>query len=192
MGSRLSREKKLDSNLFDDWPFSDECDYLYKLTIIGDGDTGKSNLLMRFAGDGFNPGYIPTIGVDFRIRRVTLDESIIKLQIWDTAGDPRYRAITQSYYRGVQAFIIVYDATKQSSFENVSYWIDEARKQNPGAKFLLVGNKCDSGEKVVAYETARHFAQKNAVLFLEVSAMDGTNVELALLTVAAQIKQSYR
>ena len=180
-----------DNDPFDDWPYSDY-DCLYKLAIIGDADTGKSTLLARFAGDVFNPGYIPTIGVDFRSHRVTLDDSITELQIWDTAGEPRFRIVTQSFYRGVQAFIVVYDATKQSSFENVSYWIAEARKQNQEAKIFLVGNKCDSGEKAVDYETARDFAQKNAVLFLEVSAMDGTNVELAFLTVAAQVEQSYR
>ena len=92
-----------------------DCDYLYKLLLIGDSDTGKTCLMTGFVGRDFSTTYIFTIGTDFSIHTIGLDGSRIKLQVWDTAGDPRFRAITQAYYRGAHGVIVVYDATKEKT-----------------------------------------------------------------------------
>ncbi|KAL2998362.1 hypothetical protein AAZX31_09G095200 [Glycine max] len=84
-------------------------DYLFKLLLIGDSSVGKSCLLLRFAVDN----YISTIGVDFKIRTVELEGKIVKLQIWDGAGQERFRTITSSYYRGEDA-----EDTSRSSEKN--------------------------------------------------------------------------
>merc|ERR1712216_574849 len=79
-----------------------EYDHLFKLLLIGDSGVGKSCLLLRFADDVYQESYISTIGVDFKIKTVNLDGQTIKLQIWDTAGQGRFRTITSRYYRGVR------------------------------------------------------------------------------------------
>jgi len=169
-----------------------EYDYLFKLLLIGDSGVGKSCLLLRFADHTYTESYISTIGVDFKIRTIELDGKTIKLQIWDTAGQERFRTITSSYYRGAHGIIVVYDVTDVESFNNVKQWLNEIdRNATENVTKLLVGNKCDLvNKKAVDYETAKDFAEKLTIPFLETSAKNATNVEKAFLTMAAEIKST--
>jgi Ras-related protein Rab-1A len=169
-----------------------EYDYLFKLLLIGDSGVGKSCLLLRFADHTYTESYISTIGVDFKIRTIELDGKTIKLQIWDTAGQERFRTITSSYYRGAHGIIVVYDVTDVESFNNVKQWLNEIdRYATENVTKLLVGNKCDLvNKKAVDYETAKDFADKLNIPFLETSAKNATNVEKAFLTMAAEIKNT--
>lgn len=169
-----------------------EYDYLFKLLLIGDSGVGKSCLLLRFADHTYTESYISTIGVDFKIRTIELDGKTIKLQIWDTAGQERFRTITSSYYRGAHGIIVVYDVTDLESFNNVKQWLNEIdRYACENVNKLLVGNKCDLvSKKAVEYETAKEFADKLEIPFLETSAKAATNVEKAFLTMAAEIKNT--
>ncbi|MCL7034971.1 hypothetical protein MKW94_017062, partial [Papaver nudicaule] len=110
---------------------------------------------------------------------------------WDTAGQERFRTITSSYYRGAHGIIIVYDVTDMESFNNVKQWLNEIdRYANDSVCKLLVGNKCDLvDQKVVDTETAKAFADSLGIPFLETSAKEGSNVEQAFLTMAAEIKK---
>jgi len=167
-----------------------EYDYLFKLLLIGDSGVGKSCLLLRFADDTYTESYISTIGVDFKIRTIELDGKTIKLQIWDTASQERFRTITSSYYRGAHGIIIVYDVTDQETFNNVKQWLQEIdRYACESVNKLLVGNKCDlTAKKVVDFTTAKEFADSLGIPFLETSAKNATNVEQAFMTMAAEIK----
>jgi len=169
-----------------------EYDYLFKLLLIGDSGVGKSCLLLRFADHTYTESYISTIGVDFKIRTIDLDGKTIKLQIWDTAGQERFRTITSSYYRGAHGIIVVYDVTDPDSFANVKQWLNEIdRYACENVNKLLVGNKCDLVQKkAVDFDTAKQFADKLDIPFLETSAKQGSNVEKAFLTMAAEIKNS--
>jgi len=169
-----------------------EYDFLFKLLLIGDSGVGKSCLLLRFADRKYTESYISTIGVDFKIRTIELDGKTIKLQIWDTAGQERFRTITSSYYRGAHGIIIVYDVTDQESFVNIKTWLSEIeRYASDTVNKLLVGNKCDlTQKKVVDYETAKDFADKVEMPFLETSAKLATNVEAAFMRMASEIKNS--
>jgi len=169
-----------------------EYDYLFKLLLIGDSGVGKSCLLLRFADHTYTESYISTIGVDFKIRTIELDGKTIKLQIWDTAGQERFRTITSSYYRGAHGIIVVYDVTDLESFNNVKQWLNEIdRYASENVCKLLVGNKCDLvSKKVVEFDTAKEFADKLSIPFLETSAKAATNVEKAFLTMAAEIKNN--
>lgn len=169
-----------------------EYDYLFKLLLIGDSGVGKSCLLLRFADHTYTESYISTIGVDFKIRTIELDGKTIKLQIWDTAGQERFRTITSSYYRGAHGIIVVYDVTDLESFNNVKQWLNEIdRYACENVNKLLVGNKCDLvSKKAVEYETAKEFADKLDIPFLETSAKAATNVEKAFLTMAQEIKNN--
>ncbi|XP_026411272.1 ras-related protein RABD1-like isoform X3 [Papaver somniferum] len=143
--------------------------------------------------DPFVESHISTIGVDFKISTLELEGKTVKLQIWDTAGQERFRTITSSYYRGAHGIIIVYDVTEKESFDNVKQWLSEIdRYANDTVCKLLVGNKCDLvEEKVVETETAKAFAEKLGISFLETSAKDSINVEQIFSTMAAEIKKSF-
>uniref|UniRef100_A0A7N4V4I6 Uncharacterized protein n=1 Tax=Sarcophilus harrisii TaxID=9305 RepID=A0A7N4V4I6_SARHA len=107
-----------------------ECDYLFKLLLIGDSGVGKSCLLLRFADNKYSDDYACTIGVDFKIRTIQLNGKIVKLQIWDTAGQERFHTITSSYYRGAHGVILVYDVSSLESFVNVKQWLVEVEELN--------------------------------------------------------------
>lgn len=171
---------------------ANEYDYLFKLLLIGDSGVGKSCLLLRFADHTYTESYISTIGVDFKIRTIELDGKVIKLQIWDTAGQERFRTITSSYYRGAHGIIVVYDVTDIESFNNVKQWMNEIdRYAVENVCKLLVGNKCDlTSKRQVEYDTAKDYADKLEIQFLETSAKVATNVEKAFLIMAAEIKNN--
>jgi len=169
---------------------SPDYDYLFKLLLIGDSGVGKSCLLLRFADDTYTDSYISTIGVDFKIRTIKLDNKTVKLQIWDTAGQERFRTITSSYYRGAHGIIVVYDCTDMETFTNLKQWLEEiSRYACENVNKLLVGNKSDLIDKRAVDEaTAKEYAEHLKIPFLETSAKQATNVELAFLTMAAEIK----
>jgi len=134
----------------------------------------------------------PQLGLTSKSVPLIWMEKTIKLQIWDTAGQERFRTITSSYYRGAHGIIVVYDVTDSDSFNNVKQWLSEIdRYAGENVNKLLVGNKCDLvNKKAVDYETAKAFADKLEIPFLETSAKAATNVEKAFLTMAAEIKNT--
>ena len=121
-----------------------EYDYLFKVLLIGNSGVGKSSLLLRFADDVFTDNFMPTIGVDFKIRTIEVDGKTIKLQIWDTAGQERFKTITSSYYKGAHGIIVTYDITDRESFSAIENWMGEVEKHaSDNISRILVGNKSD-------------------------------------------------
>ncbi len=98
---------------------SAEYDYLFKVLLIGNSGVGKSSLLVRFADDVFTDNFMPTIGVDFKIKTLMVDDKSAKLQIWDTAGQERFKTITSSYFKGAHGVLVTYDITDRESFNAV-------------------------------------------------------------------------
>lgn len=167
----------------------DEYDYLFKVVLIGDSGVGKSNLLSRFTRREFNLESKSTIGVEFATRSITCEGKTIKAQIWDTAGQERYRAITSAYYRGAVGALLVYDVSKQPTYANVERWLNELRDHaDANIVIMLVGNKSDLQHlRSVPKEQAAAFAEKFGLLFLETSALDGSNVDLAFQRILEEI-----
>ena len=97
-----------------------EYDYLFKLLLIGNSSVGKSSLLVRFVDDIWEENFVPTIGVDFKLKTLDVNGKKVKLQIWDTAGQERFKNITASYYRGGNGVLVVYDITDRDSFTNLT------------------------------------------------------------------------
>lgn len=91
--------------------------------MIGDSGVGKTNLLSRFASNTFSFDTKSTVGVEFVTKTIVIDGKTIKYQIWDTAGQEKFRAITNAYYQDAQATIAVFDLTKGETFENISIWL---------------------------------------------------------------------
>jgi len=169
-----------------------EYDHLFKLLLIGDSGVGKSSLLLRFSDNTFSDSFIATIGVDFKIKTMDINGAQVKLQIWDTAGQERFRTITSSYYRGAHGIIVVYDVTNYDSFSNVRKWLQEInRYASENVQKILVGNKCDLvTERKVSFEEAKELADELGVMFLETSAKNSTNVNVAFEQMAKRIKES--
>ena len=164
-------------------------DYLLKILIIGNSGVGKSCLLVRFADDIYQENYIATIGVDFKIKTLDVDEKNVKLQIWDTAGQDRFRNITASYYRGAAGIAIVYDITDPDSFNNINSWLIEVEKNASKSVYkILIGNKCDLEEKrKVTFEQGKEFDDTNGMKFFETSAKNAHNVEDSFVTMTKEI-----
>jgi Ras-related protein Rab-1A len=168
-----------------------EYDYLFKIIIIGNSGVGKSSLLLRFTDRIFEYSHVSTIGVDFKIQTIQLDNKIIKMQIWDTAGNERFRTITTSYYRGSHGVCIVFDLTDKQSFENINSWFTEIEKYaSNNIKKILVGNKCDiSKDREISYQEANEFANKLNIPYIETSAKDSINVQELFINLAKTLKE---
>ncbi|KAE8289170.1 Ras-related protein Rab-11A Precursor [Larimichthys crocea] len=167
----------------------DEYDYLFKVVLIGDSGVGKSNLLSRFTRNEFNLESKSTIGVEFATRSIQVEGKTVKAQIWDTAGQERYRAITSAYYRGAVGALLVYDIAKHLTYENAERWLKELQDHaDSNIVIMLVGNKSDLRHlRAVPTDEAKAMAEKHGLSFLETSALDSSNVELAFQTILTAI-----
>jgi small GTP-binding protein len=154
-------------------------DYMFKLLIVGESGVGKTCMLLRFADNVFEADCLSTIGVDFKVKQIEMDGKRVKLQIWDSAGQERFRNITSSYYRNCSGIIIVYDVTKLESFNKVTEWISEVRRFVPSVPLIVVGNKCDLEDRQVSTEDGKQLAERQGLIFLETSAKTNLNIEEA-------------
>ncbi|XP_017002235.2 uncharacterized protein Rab9D [Drosophila takahashii] len=163
--------------------------YLFKILVLGDCGVGKSCLLMRFSDGRFTGKYLCTVGVDFKVRTVEVAGQVVKLQIWDTAGEERFKSVLPSYYRGAHGILLVYDTTSASSFQGIDGWLEEIRNNCPDrVNVLLVGNKCDDLEhRQVSQQQAAHYADYRALAFREASAKSGANVNHVFAALAVAI-----
>lgn len=129
-------------------------------------------MLLRFTDDAFEEQMASTIGVDFRVKTVSLGGKTVKLTIWDTAGQERFRTLTSSYYRGCHGIILVFDVNERETFSNLQRWLEELELYTTTqyAAKLLVGNKIDLQQREVSVEEAQAFARKQAMMYIECSA----------------------
>ena len=151
----------------------------YKILILGDSKVGKSCFLTRYADKTFQEDYLSTIGMDYKIKNYELENGdIIKLYIWDTAGQDRFRSITSNYYKGADGIILIYDITKQETFNNVRNWITSIKEEAPAKVVLiLVGNKVDDEKhRTVQQSEGEKIADEYNLPFLECSAKSDINV----------------
>jgi len=161
---------------------------LVKLLMVGESGVGKSSLLTRFVDDTFNPSFVATIGIDFRIRIVEVGGVRVKLQVWDTAGQERFRSITAAFYRNAMGVVLAYDSTNLSSFSMLPSWLDSIRSRAiPGAILMLVATKCDTDKRVVTTEQGEAFAAEHGLMFVETSAKENTNVDACFTNLASEV-----
>ncbi|KAI4575417.1 hypothetical protein MJG53_011620 [Ovis ammon polii x Ovis aries] len=139
-----------------------------KILIIGESGVGKSSLLLRFTDDTFDPELAATIGVDFKVKTISVDGNKAKLAIWDTAGQERFRTLTPSYYRGAQGVILVYDVTRRDTFVKLDNWLNELETYCTRNDIvnMLVGNKIDKENREVDRNEGLKFARKHSMLFI--------------------------
>ena len=160
-----------------------------KLILLGDISVGKTSILGRYIKNSFNEVYKCTIQVERQAKLIDIDlHTSVKLVIWDTCGQEKYRNVTRQYYHGCDGAVIVFDLTNKDSFDNVSKWIEELKTNGPSnISLLIVGNKSDlTNDRVVPINVINKFIG-NKYLYYDVSAKNGNNIALAFEKIRAQI-----
>lgn len=166
-----------------------------KVCLVGDGAVGKTALRENYLGRGFTTNYLMTMGADFAIKKMKIQNYDIKFQIWDLAGQAHFSRVRSLYYKGSRGFLMIYDLTQLSSYENVLNWIDEIKrslKKIEYIPFVLLGNKSDLRDESdplhLNLEQGKNLADKLSQLlysysrpvpYFETSAKDGVNVNEA-------------
>ena len=150
----------------------------FKLIVVGDVNTGKSSILNRFANNIFEEEYQATIGLDFISRSYTLHNQEIRLVLYDTAGQEKFRSLIPMYLREAQIILLIYDISNKNSFDSIPKWFsDILNVKNDEAVFGLIGNKNDLNDKrQVTYEEGKKLADEKNIIFGEVSAKSGNNI----------------
>ena len=150
-----------------------------KLIVIGNQGTGKSCILNRFINGTFDENYQATIGLDFQSKNVTVHDQDVRLILYDTAGQEKFRSLIPMYIREAQIILLIYDISNKDSFDSIPKWIKEISEINfSDVIFVLIGNKNDLEEqRKVSFEEGKQFADKNKFIFQEVSAKTGKNIE---------------
>jgi small GTP-binding protein len=172
-----------DQNL-DDEKKDREPDVMFKICLFGDGGVGKTTLLGRYLTGLFRSNQTITIGVDFHVKKIEVNGKLVLLQIWDFAGEKRFRFLLPSYILGASGGIFMYDITRYSSLKNFPEWINIFKNGFIGAKdkplpIIMVGGKLDlSFKRAVPTKEAFDLAKTNKLFgYIECSAKDGRNIE---------------
>ncbi|KAK0046419.1 Ras- protein Rab-22A [Biomphalaria glabrata] len=149
-----------------------------KVCLLGESGVGKSSIVMRFVADKFKNALESTIGASFMTKTIFVEGNTYKFQIWDTAGQEKYRALAPMYYRGSAAAIIVYDVTRETSFHAVKGWVHELQRHGPSKIVIAIaGNKCDLEDlREVREKDAQEYAHEIGAIFCETSAMTAVNI----------------
>ena len=170
----------------------EEYDYIFKVLLIGNSDVGKSSLILRYVDQIWNDVFVPTIGVDFKVKSLQIDNKRVKMQIWDTAGQERFRNVISSYFKGAHGILLIYDITARDSFKELENWLGEVeRNATPQVLKILIGNKCDLDEqRQITVDEGEAFAARNGMKFIETSAKNNTNVNEAFEALAKIMVES--
>ncbi|ELP89241.1 hypothetical protein EIN_487230 [Entamoeba invadens IP1] len=151
-----------------------------KVLLVGESGVGKTSITKRLCQDKFDVLYISTVGVDYTPKQTQVDDKTIRLQLWDSAGQERFKNITSCYFRGAHGIMIVYDMTKQKSFDSVVSWFDDIQEKSLGTTPIIyvVGNKSDlTSDVVVDQKQIEAMSKKlSGAKFFYCSAKDGSNI----------------
>jgi small GTP-binding protein len=154
-------------------------DAIFKIVIFGDAGCGKTALTKRFITDKFIPDTIMTIGVEFEIKSMEIEDQMVKLQIWDFGGEERFRFLLPKYIRGASGGVLMYDITNYSSLSHVDEWLSVIKETEEVFPIILVGGKSDLDQyRQVSKEEGSKVAHSRDINnFIECSSKTGENVE---------------
>ena len=148
------------------------------ILLLGNSDTGKTSLLMKYAKNQYKENYVSTVGLDSVVKDLKINEENVRLHIMDTSGQGRYKSLSQSYYQKVDGIIFVFDVTNRESFEGIKYWLKDALSYNKEIVYVIVGNKIDL-KNIIVVNKNNVKGQKifKDIKYFETSAKENTNVE---------------
>ena len=158
----------------------------HKIIFVGDAGVGKTTIISRIMDNPFNENYEPSIGVDFMSKNLKYKGQNVKLQIWDTAGQEKYKGLIPSYVRNSSIVFVVYDVAVKTSFDNIPKWINFI-KTIENTTLVLCGNKIDLSNREVKKEEGETLAQKEGIAFFEVSAKTDENIKNMFYNVVVEL-----
>ena len=154
------------------------------ILILGDTNVGKTSLLLNYTDNYYVGSHVATVGIDYKFKTIKIKDIDVKLQIWDTSGQERFRSLAKNYLKNADGIIFVYDITDKKTFEGVKDWIKEAESQGI-YKQILVGNKCDLERKrEVSTDMLNKLGNKKKIKTFETSAKTGINVSKSFESLA--------
>eukprot|EP00831_Metopus_contortus_P040561 TRINITY_DN31788_c0_g1_i1.p1 TRINITY_DN31788_c0_g1~~TRINITY_DN31788_c0_g1_i1.p1 ORF type:complete len:241 (+),score=31.47 TRINITY_DN31788_c0_g1_i1:142-864(+) len=157
-------------------------DYRFKVVMIGSHGVGKTQLINRYTMDEFVLHHTMSLGVLFTTHRIEIEGNVVEAQLWDTAGQEIFKSLTKTYFTGAVGAMLVYDITKGISYKSIAQtWLEDLKSfSDPNIVCILIGNKCDLHEgREVETDEALNFAQNHGIAFMETSAKESTNVQIA-------------
>ena len=171
----------------------EDYEMMVKIILIGDSAVGKTNIMSKYLKGEFQENTKATVGVEFGSKLFKIDNHTIKAQIWDTAGQEKYKAITGAYYKGSKGAFVVYDITRRDTFESADRWINDLKvTADPKINIILIGNKCDLEDKrEVLKEQGEEKAKSFDCAFFETSALKGDNIDKGFEMMVNEIFKKY-
>ena len=162
----------------------------YKVLLLGNSYVGKTCILLRFSEDTYKDDYEVTIGLNYRIKTLNIDNNPIRMQIWDTSGEEKFKAIAKNFYRGAHGVLLIYDICEKNSFLDVKSWIEQIieNTDNDDIVMILCGNKCDmEKERNISRNEGENLANSYKIPFFECSAKENINIDEIFNTMAKNI-----
>lgn len=152
-------------------------DLQYKILIIGDTEVGKTSTILRYTENKFKEEGLSTIGVDLKYKYVTIENKKIRIALWDTAGQEKFRCLTKNYLRGADGIILLFDLTRKESFIRLKNWLADIDDLSENSKIIIVGNKCENANsRQVTEQLLKDFGKKMGIETFEASAKTGEGV----------------
>ena len=168
-------------------------DMIFKVVLIGDTSVGKTNILSKYLTNDFDPDSKATVGVEFGTKNFKIEDNIVKVQILDTAGQERYRSITNAYYKGAKGSLLVYDITNPKTFESIDRWLSDLKVNgDENISVVLLGNKSDlESDRKVTTQQGKEKAEFYKLAFMETSALNGNNIEKAFSELITDVYKNH-
>ena len=166
-----------------------EIDYTIKILIVGDTNVGKTNIIYRYFNNQYNQLYMATTGIDLKSTTIELKGKKLRIQLWDTAGQEKYRSITSNLFLKVQGFLVVYDITDEKSFIHLKDWVKSIKEEcGSHIPMLIVGNKNDlENDRLVSKNEAISYAKKEKLEYIETSSKSGENIKEAIILITQKV-----
>lgn len=163
--------------MIEDRYYSDNSELKYKFILVGDPFVGKTALFWRYIEGDFNNDHETTVTtIDFKIKETKIQENAVKLYIWDTAGQEKYRSIVSTYFKGCDGVMLVFDLTNHATFISATTtWFEMAKLRSPQAQVILIGNKSDL-DMAFDEKQAELWAKDHGAIYLRTSVKRDINV----------------